>query len=366
MEKIKCFIDLYIPTETCNLRCHYCYITQTRKFNEKLAKFTHSPEEIRKAFSRERWGGACFINLCAGGETLLSQEVLPVVKEILSEGHYVSIVTNGTITKRFEDISMWPKELLKHLFLKFSYHFLEMKRLDWTELFFDNVRKMKEAGVSFTVEATPSDELIPYIDELKSTCMKQVGALCHVTIARDGRTDGIDVLSSYSWEEYIKIWRVFDSALFDFKAQIFYQKRKEFCYAGAWSYWIDLESGRIQQCYRTSAIGNVFDNMDKPVPKIPIGYACALPHCYNGHAFLSFGDIPELPSPTYAEERNRVCDDGTEWLQPEMDSFMRSRLYESNRQYNAWEKEFIRFKQLAVKKGIRNTKLYRLYHWIKE
>lgn len=362
MNTIKRFIDCYIPTETCNLRCHYCYITQKRKFNAKLAAFSHSPEEIRKAFSKNRWGGICLINMCAGGETLLSDEVLPVVKELLKEGHYIMIVTNGTLTRRFEEISMWPEEQLSHLFIKFSYHFLEMKRLELTEQFFRNVRIVKDAGASFTVEVTPSDELIPHIEELKTTCKKNLGALCHLTIARDDKTKGIDILSDYSWEDYQKIWSVFDSCLFDFKAKIYQQKRKEFCYAGIWSYYLNLETGDVKQCYCGNRIFNLYDSINQSVPENPIGYDCTLPYCYNGHAFLALGDIPELIAPAYSEERNRVCEDGTEWLQPEMKIFLSDRLYNNNRQYGKTKKAWIRLKRWAVKKGIRNTKTYQIYH----
>ena len=89
MDKIKRFIDCYIPTETCNLRCHYCYIAQLGKFNVKLAKFSKTPETIRKALPKERLGGVCLLNMCAGGETLLSEDVLPVLKALLLEGNYV-------------------------------------------------------------------------------------------------------------------------------------------------------------------------------------------------------------------------------------------------------------------------------------
>lgn len=365
MDKIKRFIDCYIPTETCNLRCHYCYITQRRKFNAKIASFSHSPEEIRHAFSKKRWGGICLINMCAGGETLLSDEVLPVVKELLEEGHYVMIVTNGTLTKRFEEISNWPDYLLNRLFFKFSYHFLEMKRLGWTERFFDNVKRTKEAGASFTVEVTPSDELIPYIDELKENCMKYTGALCHMTIARDDRTKGIDILSDLSWDEYKKVWGDFDSSLFDFKAQIFQKKRNEFCYAGAWSYYLNLESGDLKQCYCGEKIWNIYEKLNEAIPEKPIGHSCSLPYCYNGHAFLALGDIPELDTPTYEEERNRICSDGTQWLKPEMRAFMTTKLYECNEQYNMLKKEYIKFRQWAVNRGIRSTKAYRAYHMLK-
>lgn len=338
MEKIKRFIDCYIPTETCNLRCHYCYITQRRKFNNKLVKFSQSKEVIVKALSKERWGGACLLNLCAGGETLLSDEILPLVKVLLSEGHYVMIVTNGTLNKRFSEISSWSDDLLDRLFIKFSFHYLEMKRLGWIERFFENVSLMKKCGVSFTVEVTPSDELIPYIEELKTVCKQYLGALCHVTIARDDRTDGIDHLSEHSFEEYKQIWGQFCSELFEFKSKIFYQKRKEFCYAGDWSLYLNLDTGRLTQCYCGKFLCNIYDDISKPIPFCAVGCNCSLPHCYNGHAFLTLGDIPAIDSPSYADVRNRVCDDGSEWLNPTMKAFMSTRLYENNNEYG-WLKK---------------------------
>lgn len=334
MEEIKKFIDCYIPTETCNLRCHYCYITQLRKFNNRIAKFEHDAKYIRKALSKGRLGGTCLINLCAGGETLLSQEVLPIVKELLEEGHYVMIVTNGTITERFDEVAMWPKELLNKLFFKFSFHYLEMKRLNWIEKFCSNVDKVKKAGISFTVEVTPSDELIPFIEELKDVCIEKFGALCHVTIARDDRTNGIDILSQYSFDEYKKIWSTFNSELFNFKSQIFYKHRKEFCYAGDWSLFLNLNTGRLTQCYCGKYLGNIYENPETDLQLEAVGKRCKEPHCYNGHAFLTLGDIPELSTPTYAQVRNRVCYDGTEWLQPQMKQFMSTKLYQTNEKYS--------------------------------
>ena len=344
MDKIKRFFDCYIPTETCNLRCHYCYIAQKRKFNNKLAKFSYSKEHIRKALSKKRLGGVCLLNLCAGGETLLSDEVLPLVKELLLEGHYVMIVTNGTVTKRFRELMLWPRELLERLFFKFSFHYLELKRLGILEQFFNNISIVKNIGASFTVEITPSDELIPHIADIKNICMEKLGALCHITIARDDRTNGIDVLSEYEFGEYKKIWGEFKSELFSFKSEIFYHKRNEFCYAGEWSGYLNLDTGILRQCYCGKILGNIYENISASISFEAIGNHCSLPHCYNGHAFLTLGDIPELHTPTYADVRNRICEDGSEWLSPKMKEFMSSRLFESNKEYSITKKGYLFFR----------------------
>ena len=142
MDKMKRYFDCYIPTETCNFRCHYCYIAQHRKFNNKVATFKYKPDYIAKALSKERLGGTCMINLCAGGETLIAEEVVDVAEAILNEGHYVMIVTNGSLTKRFEKIAKFPRELLNHLFFKFSFHYFELKRLKMLDYFCLNLHQI--------------------------------------------------------------------------------------------------------------------------------------------------------------------------------------------------------------------------------
>ena len=127
------------------------------------------------------------------------------------------IVTNGTLSRRFDEFMSFDPRLLKRLFFKFSFHYLELKRLNLMDIFFENIKKMKDAGASFTVEITPSDELIPQIEEVKKICMEKLGALCHVTIARDDRTKGIDVLTQLNPADYKAVWSQFQSELFAFK-----------------------------------------------------------------------------------------------------------------------------------------------------
>lgn len=349
MDKLKRYIECYIATETCNLRCHYCYITQKRKFNNKLVQFEHSPTEIRKALSVKRLGGVCLLNLCAGRETLLAVDLLPIVKELLLEGHYIMIVTNGTLSNRFNEISAFPIKLLKQLVFKLSFHYLELVRVNKLDIFFENIEKIKKMGSSFTVEITPSDELIPYIEEIKKVCMDKLGTLCHITIARDDRTSGIEVLSDYSFEQYTNIWSVFESELFSFKSTIFYKKRKEFCYAGDWSLYLNLSTGKLTQCYWGKELDNIYINSDVALKLRATGKHCSLPHCYNGHAFLTLGVIPELDTPTYVQVRDRTSQMGENWLQPEMRTFMNQKLSDNNEKYSSSEKKLVEIKRLYYK-----------------
>lgn len=89
-----------------------------------------------------------------------------------------------------------------------------------------------KAGASITVEITPSDELEPYIDEVKEFSIKHFGALPHITIGRNELKPGYVRLTKHTEEEYNKIWGQFDSELFRFKTHIWEKEIKDFCYAG--------------------------------------------------------------------------------------------------------------------------------------
>lgn len=354
MDTIKRFIDCYIDTKVCNLKCHYCYISLLNGFGKNLVEFPYPPEKIAEALSKKRMGGICLLNFCAGGETLLAAHVIPVIKALLEEGHYLMVVTNGTISERFDEIAAFPKELLDRLMFKFSFHYLELQRLGWMDRFFRNIYLMQESGASFTVEITPSDELIPHIEDVKRVCIEKLGALCHVTIARDDRTDGIDVLSHKSWEEYKKLWGQFDSELFDFKTSIFYKKRTEFCYAGDWVAYLNLTTGSLSPCNCGQKIDNIYRDIHAPIHFEAIGQNCELPHCYNGHVWLTLGAIPELNTVTYDTVRNRAGNHG-EWLKPEVKEFLSHKLVENNKEYSSERKNKInkRHRFVAVKRRIR-------------
>lgn len=332
MDKMKRFIDCGVGTFACNLRCHYCYVAQNFLFTQKVPTFKYPPALIGKALSKERLGGVCMFNICASGETLIPHEIVEYVRAILAQGHYVMIVTNGMLTKRIKEFTEFPEEYRKRLFFKVSFHYLELKRLNKFDLFFANIDLMREMKASFTIEVTPSDELIPYIDELKEISLKRLGALPHITVARDESKPDYPLLTKLSKEDYIKTWGQFDSKMFDFKMSVFGQKRNEYCYAGNWTCTLNLLTGTMKQCYMTNYFTNIYKHPNKPIKFVNIGKGCKAPHCHNAHAFLCFGAIPELKTPYYYELRNRVCVDGTEWLQPEMKAFMSCKLEEENEQ----------------------------------
>ena len=330
MDKMKRMVLLQVPMTICNLQCHYCYLPKRNNYcrGEQIS-YRYSPEHVAKALSKVRLGGCAYINICAAGETLLATDIDKYIYALLKEGHYCEVVSNMTVSKVLDRICGWDASLLAHLGFKCSFHFLELKKLNLLDRFAENVNKCWRAGVSINIEVTPSDELIPYIEEVKEFSMKHFGALPLLTIARDDGTENIVKLTKLSEEAYRNTWETFNSGFWNFKMTIFGKKREEFCYAGARSIDVDLATGYTAQCYCTKFSQNIFEDIDKPIVYYPYG-KCALPHCFNGHSLLTVGCIPEFCDTTYAEIRDRVREDGTHWLHKEYYDFMSQKLDAEN------------------------------------
>lgn len=311
---IKRLVAVNVPNGRCNLKCKYCYISQQDRWDNE-PEFTKTIDDIHRAFSISRLGGVCLVNFTGIGETLLPDYMTGVIKATLEEGHYVEVVTNGTLTKRFQEIAQFPRELLAHLEFKFSFHYLELKRLNIMSHFFENVKLMHDLGCSITLELMPYDELLPYRDDIKQVCIENMGAMCHLTVGRDS-LDGMKILTDLSYEDYDKAWSEFDSEMFRFKREVYGVKRKEFCYAGMWSIYVNLFTGDISQCYGCWPYQNIYD-FDKELLFRPIGHKCKQPFCYNAHAYLCLGDIPSISTTRYVSIRDREMNDGRHWLNEE-------------------------------------------------
>ena len=331
--KIHKFLECSVPIKACNMRCEYCYVTQNGWWSSCKPDYSLCMDKIEKALSKERLGGICMIKMCAMGETLIDREVVEITDKLLNNGHFIMIVTNGTIRERFEEFCSFSEEKRSRLFFKVSFHYLELKRINKLDVFFDNLDLIHKAGISFTVEITPDDSYIPYIDEIKSVCMKKLGALCHVTVPRDETKPGFPLMTKLTKNEFVKTWSSFNSPLFDFKESIFEVKRNEFCYAGLWSFVFDITTGEYWQCYRGKRLGNLYEDVNSNINEIAIGYNCPEGHCFNGHAFLGFGLIPEIKSPYFADMRNRKFGED-QWLSDAMEACMKCRLIDDNNELN--------------------------------
>lgn len=331
---IKRLIVVNVPIKNCNFKCEYCYISALDEVKVGPAVFLYTPEHVGKCMSKERLGGTCIINLTGGGETLIPKEMPQYFYELLKQGHFLEVVTNGTLTKRFEEIATFPKELLSRLEFKFSFHYKELKTRKLMDTYFDNVNRMRNAGCSFTIELMPYDGIVDCIDDIIETCKANVGAKCQITVGRNDLTGSKELLTSMSEDKYKKTWNVFESNMFNFKLDIFNKKVTDFCYAGLWSLYVDLGTGSAKPCYGQLSNQNIFEDPAKPIVFRPVGKHCRQPYCYNGHAFLTLGMVPQMDTPTYADIRNRKCDDGMEWLQPNVKEAFSSKLVNSNEEWS--------------------------------
>lgn len=338
MDEIKKLILIWVPMSICNFRCHYCYLAQRDEHYQGIQPhMRYAPQQVAAALSKERLGGCAFINICADGETLLTKDIDLYIKALAEEGHYIEVVTNLTVTAMLDKILQWDTALLRRIEFKCSFHYLELKKRNLLDKFAENVKKVWAAGASANIEITPSDELIPYLDEVREYSMKNFGALPHITIARDDRTKGIDYLTGLKMEDYDRVWSAFDSDFWKYKKTIFGKRQKDFCYAGMWSLLVNLSTGMARQCYCGKRLGNIFENPKAALPEDAIG-RCRIAHCYNGHALLTLGLIPGATQTGYGDIRNRVKSDGSEWLQPELKEFFNTKLINSNQELSVQEK----------------------------
>lgn len=329
-DRIKKYIDCIVPVGICNLKCPYCYLGDNSKKNNK-EKHYPSVDYIARALSPWRLGGIALINFCGDGETLLCEELVPIIKNLVKQGHYISIVTNGTITKVVDDIIKLNIDM-QHIFFKFSFHYLELKRLNLLDLFVKNVNSVISAGCSISIEITPGDELIPYIEEVKCFSLEKFGALPQISVARDESVREFKILSELPEEKYRQIWSTFDSPMFEFKFAEVGKRRFSNCMAGVWSLQLDIETGDLYKCTHNPWIDNIYQDINRPINLEPVLDKCCLPYCFNCHSYLALGAIEGISTPTYYEIRDRERRDGTHWVNDKMRTIFEQKLYENNKE----------------------------------
>lgn len=333
MDKIKKFFECLIPETVCNLKCGYCYVIQRSQNTMKVPELDYSPEIIGKALTQERLGGICYFSICGAGETFVPDYLIEIVYELLKNGHYVNITTNGTLTKKMKRLETIPEDWRGRLQIAFSFHYLELIRLNLLDVFFSNIAFVKSLGCSYLVQLNLYDEYVPVLDEIKRICLEKVGALPQIVATRKetSLTSKIELMTVYTAEEYKDFAKTFESPLFDFTMKNFNVKRREFCYAGSWTYTLNLKTGILKRCYASCIHQNIFENIDKPLMDLAVGNCCGSLFCLNSSHFMSLGVIPSIKTPSYVELRNRK--EG-QWYTPRMETFLSSKLNESNTEYS--------------------------------
>lgn len=332
MDKIVKFFECLVPITVCNLKCEYCYVIQRENRTMKPATFKYTPEQIGEAFNQKRLGGICYVSICGAGETLIQEEVVDIVYNILKQGHYVNITNNGTMTKNIKKLMSFPKEYLSRIHFSFSLHYNELVRLNLLDTFFDNVNLVKKCGSSFIVQLNLCDSYIDRKEDIKQVCMDKIGAYPQIAVTRDEECyDDMKFFTKYSNEEYINFGKEFSSKMFDFGVENIKRKQTQFCYAGKWSYVLNLSDGKLKRCYADWETFDFIENPNAPLPEKPIGIHCSSPYCINSIHFLALGVVPQYKCESYAEIRDRECVDGTHFLNERMNDVLNQKLYDNNK-----------------------------------
>lgn len=324
-EKIHCFVSVTVPISYCNLQCEYCYVEQNNDFYQKKATI-YSTEFIRRAFSQQRFGGKALINLCGTGETFLCKGLNEIVKVLLEEGHYVSIISNALIEEPIRELLNNPRA--ERLFFKCSFHYAELKKKNLLEKYSRVVNMIIASKASCSVELVPHDNLIPFQDEIKEYCMREFGAWPHVTVARDESQEGLPILSAYSFEQYKEIWGKFRSPLFETKMR-HQTPETSYCIAGRGTILVDLEHGGCRYCPNSKALENFYHDISVPIHYDEIGLNCKNKYCINSHAYLTLGMIPDVRELSYLDMRDRKCADGNSWVKEPIRSVFVQRVCEN-------------------------------------
>lgn len=341
--QVKRIVNFIIPVTKCNLYCHYCFISQESGFAGEIQPLKYSLDHLQKAMDKRRWGGMCHLNICSMGETLLGPYVVELARRMIDNGHFVSIVTNGTITARINEIAKLPKKYRRNLFIKFSFHYLKLKELNLLDKYWDNVRIIRDAGIGFTVELTANDESVPYIEDIKRECLDNIGALCHINESRNN-VDEYKRLTNLDLSEHQKAWGSFESPLFAFQQKLWMIKRHEYCHAGNWVVSLNISNGTLQPCFSGGdIIQNVLDNPSEEIHFKEIGCKCPWSHCYAAYVLMTTGVIPTFETPTYASLRDRKYGDGEHFLSKTADRFFSSKLIDAWKKKNRQNKLKIHF-----------------------
>lgn len=320
--EMKKYIGISIPENTCNLDCGYCYLNLIpyRRSVDIRRKNPHSAQYIRWKLRREVLGGSCLIGLTGSGETFYADKFKEVCLELLKEGHYLHIVTNGLLTSRIVNLLKCAGEYARHIIFKLSFHYGELLKKNLLDAFVNTVKEIEKSAASYTIELMPCDELVPYIDDILDFSMKNFGAYPQLTIGRDENNDS-KLLSKMSLEEFQKKWSKFDSNMLDTRIKLYMIKGKN-CSAGEKSFFINLYTGRISRCVFSEQIGNLYTDGVENTCFYPVENDCPFKYCFNCHIYATIGILPIEGIPTYKEIRDREKTDGTHWIKEDMRRYL--------------------------------------------
>lgn len=354
MDKLVRYIDCVLPSKVCNLHCSYCYLQHLgvdvyQARNSEVYKY--SEKVIRKALSLERLGGVSYLAIVGIGETLADYESLLIIKELLNEGHYVEVTTNGTLTTRFEQLlEMLQGEECERLKFTFSLHFVELKKRDLLGTYFENIKKVRARGCSFSVTLQHCDEYLRYSEEISKMCKAHIGALPQLAVTHKRQGDGtFQIASVLSKEDYYQSAQQYHSPLFEYLWGEFGKKQTGFCHAGEWSFVVDLGTGVMTKCHANGPAIPIFDDPDAAIPFAAVGNACGASYCHCSR-YLALGNIPGVCEEwTLASIMDRP---DANWLNEKWKKICSQKLYDAHSINLEYLKEENIFDDLNSKKKV--------------
>ncbi len=324
--EMKKYIGISIPENICNLDCMYCYLQLIpyRRYININRKNPHSAKFIRWRLRREVLGGSCLIGLTGAGETLFADHFEEVCLELLKEGHYLHIVTNGIPKDKIERLLDAAGDYAGNIIFKLSFHYLQLLEKKMLPIFVETVRLIEASLASYTIEVMPHDELIPYIQEILDFSLHNFGAYPHLTIGRDEK-DGAKLLTKQTYTQFYHTWKVFESVMFDMRMDLYMRKGKN-CQAGEKSLFMDLYTGRLSRCIFPESIGNAYFDGIENLNIAKVGDYCPMNYCFNCHVYAALGVLPVSDVPTYMTIRDRKKEDGSHWIKENMRRYLNIKL----------------------------------------
>jgi hypothetical protein len=216
-----------------------------------------------KCFEPKRFGGSIFFGAASSGETLLWEDIVDFTRGMLSYGHIVSYTTNMTITPILERFCDFPAELRSRLELDASLHYLELKRKNMLNEYFENLCMLRSAGVSIAIFLVISDIYIPYLREISELCQKEIGLLPIAGILRNYEGNGAEIAMKYSSDVDKLVKETCDVRQWELQKRIYGQRRTEFCYAGEYSLNMNLGTGDYTKCWGSNGIEKNWEKLLK-------------------------------------------------------------------------------------------------------